>query len=196
MLNTVLPQPLSSFRLVQIVVVAENKTCHETWAKVFQVGNRKTTHHYSSLKKAVRHAHHSSQKLLYIVEVAPQDGSNLIVLQTIRNLGHRIMLVSSRSDNIAIKVALATRIPIFVTKQHISPSYCLEGERRTFFPLTGRETNVLQLVANGNSNKDIGAQLSLSTLTIKSHLTKIGRKLGAKNRAHMVAIGLRANIIV
>jgi DNA-binding NarL/FixJ family response regulator len=54
---------------------------------------------------------------------------------------------------------------------------------------------VLQLVADGNSNRDIGVALSLSALTVKSHLARIGRKLGTGDRAEMVAVALRAGVI-
>jgi DNA-binding NarL/FixJ family response regulator len=62
-------------------------------------------------------------------------------------------------------------------------------------PLSLREIGVLELVADGQTNKQIGENLVLSALTIKSHLSRIGRKLGAGDRAHMVAKAIRAGII-
>ena len=44
--------------------------------------------------------------------------------------------------------------------------------------LSGREIEVLQLVSEGRSNKEIGDALGLSALTVKSHLARIARKLG------------------
>ena len=61
--------------------------------------------------------------------------------------------------------------------------------------LSSREIEVIRLVADGRSNKWIGEQLSLSSLTVKSHLARIGRKLGTGDRAHMVALALRAGVI-
>ncbi len=61
--------------------------------------------------------------------------------------------------------------------------------------LTLRELEVLQLVAEGGSNREVGEQLGLSPLTVKSHLARIGGKLGVDDRAHMVAIALRAGLI-
>ena len=40
-----------------------------------------------------------------------------------------------------------------------------------------------------------GATLSLSALTVKSHLSRIGRKLGTGDRAQMVALAMRAGVI-
>lgn len=61
--------------------------------------------------------------------------------------------------------------------------------------LTDREIEVLKDVADGRSNKWIGEHLSLSALTVKSHLARISRKLGTGDRAQMVAIAMRAKLI-
>ena len=45
------------------------------------------------------------------------------------------------------------------------------------------------------SNKQIGEQLGLSALTVKSHLARIARKLGTGDRAEMVAMAMRAGVI-
>lgn len=63
------------------------------------------------------------------------------------------------------------------------------------YDLSPRETEVLRMVADGRSNKWIGERLDLSALTVKSHLARIGRKLGTGDRAHMVALALRAGVI-
>ena len=61
--------------------------------------------------------------------------------------------------------------------------------------LSGREVEVLRLVADGQSNKQIGDELGLSALTVKSHLARIARKLGTGDRAEMVALAMRAGVI-
>jgi DNA-binding NarL/FixJ family response regulator len=61
--------------------------------------------------------------------------------------------------------------------------------------LTAREIEVLRLVADGRTNKWIATQLSLSALTVKSHLARISRKLGTGDRSHLVAIAMRAGSI-
>ena len=57
-------------------------------------------------------------------------------------------------------------------------------------PLTQRETQVLDCVANGNTNKRIAYILRISDQTIKNHVSAILRKLNANDRAHAVAIAL------
>lgn len=61
--------------------------------------------------------------------------------------------------------------------------------------LTGREIEVLRLIAKGNANKEIAAQLSVTEETVKSHITHILGKLGANDRTHAVTIGLQRGII-
>jgi len=69
------------------------------------------------------------------------------------------------------------------------------GTDNTPRELSAREVEVLRLVADGRSNKEIGEELSLSAITVKSHLSRIGRKLGAGDRAQMVALAMRAGVI-
>ena len=58
--------------------------------------------------------------------------------------------------------------------------------------ITGREVEILGWVREGKSNQEIGVLLDISPLTVKNHVQKILRKLGATNRAQAVskAIGL------
>src|SRR5690606_41471093 len=61
--------------------------------------------------------------------------------------------------------------------------------------LSGREVEVLRLVAEGQSNKAIGVSMGLAALTVKSHLARIARKLGTGARAGLVAVALRTGHI-
>ena len=61
--------------------------------------------------------------------------------------------------------------------------------------LTPREIDVLRLVGAGNANKEIGARLSLTEVTVKSHVKNILAKLGANDRTHAVTIALKRGII-
>ncbi|MEJ5868845.1 helix-turn-helix transcriptional regulator [Pseudokineococcus sp. 5B2Z-1] len=61
--------------------------------------------------------------------------------------------------------------------------------------LSEREVQVISLVAEGRSNRDVGEVLGLSALTVKSHLARIARKLRTGDRAEMVAITLRAGLV-
>ena len=61
--------------------------------------------------------------------------------------------------------------------------------------LTPKEIDVLRLIAAGNANKEIAAQLSITEETVKSRVKNILDKLGANDRTHAVTIGVKRGII-
>jgi two-component system NarL family response regulator len=61
--------------------------------------------------------------------------------------------------------------------------------------LTGRELNVLELLASGLSNKEIGAQLFITETTVKSHLRAIFTKLNVLSRTEAVTAANRRGLI-
>ncbi len=62
-------------------------------------------------------------------------------------------------------------------------------------PLSVREREVLRLVARGTSNREIAAELFISEATVKTHLTHVFAKLGAKDRAAAVATAYERGIL-
>lgn len=63
-------------------------------------------------------------------------------------------------------------------------------------PLTEREREVLQRIAQGLANKQIAAALRISEHTVKFHLSSIYAKLGATNRTEAVRLGTLQGLIV
>lgn len=63
-------------------------------------------------------------------------------------------------------------------------------EVRGFSQLTAREREVLQLITNGQSNKEAGRKLAISPRTIEVHRARVMEKLGAKNTADLMRIVL------
>ena len=61
--------------------------------------------------------------------------------------------------------------------------------------LTEREVEVLRLVARGLSNKEVGAALSISPLTVKSHLRSILDKLQLRGRVEAAAWAIRHGLL-
>ena len=62
-------------------------------------------------------------------------------------------------------------------------------------PLTQKEIQVLQLVADGNSNSAISEKLVISDSTVRTHLRRVNNKLNAGSRAEAAAIGRRLDVI-
>lgn len=61
--------------------------------------------------------------------------------------------------------------------------------------ITERERQILSWLREGRSNPQIGETLGISALTVKNHVQKILRKLGAANRAQAVAIAISLNLL-
>lgn len=62
--------------------------------------------------------------------------------------------------------------------------------------LTRRELEVLQMLAAGLSNKEIGSRLSISEHTVKFHVASILGKLGAASRTEAVSLGIRRGLVL
>jgi len=62
-------------------------------------------------------------------------------------------------------------------------------------PLSGRELDVLALVARGTSNRDTATRLFISEATVKTHLLHIYAKLGVNDRAAAVAVGFERGLL-
>ena len=94
------------------------------------------------------------------------------------------------------KELLETIRAVYAGHKRVSSEIAAEiAEHATDDALTPREVDVLRLVAKGNANKAVGARLSLTEETVKSHIRSILAKLGANDRTHAVAIALKRGII-
>ena len=69
------------------------------------------------------------------------------------------------------------------------------GKRPTAPPLSKREQEVLRLVAEGRSNKQIAHALTISERTVKFHVTSLFQKLKAENRAQVVALAVQRHLL-
>src|SRR5438093_5446013 len=70
-----------------------------------------------------------------------------------------------------------------------------EGDAVTTAPLSKREREILQKVANGATTKEVAHDLGISPHTVKTHLERIFEKLGANDRAQAVAIAIRTGLV-
>jgi DNA-binding NarL/FixJ family response regulator len=94
------------------------------------------------------------------------------------------------------KELLETIRAVHAGQKRLPPEIAAEiAEHATDDTLTRREIDVLRLIAAGNANKEIAAQLSLTEETVKGHVKNILAKLDANDRTHAVTIGLKRGII-
>ena len=71
-------------------------------------------------------------------------------------------------------------------------AFALSQQRLESFGLTRREVEILHLVAQGKTNKEIAADLYISPLTVRTHLEHVYQKLGVGSRTEAAAFVLRA----
>jgi DNA-binding NarL/FixJ family response regulator len=94
------------------------------------------------------------------------------------------------------KELLATIRAVHAGRKSMSAEVSFQlAEHATDDALTQTEVRVLRLIAEGNANKEIAAQLSTSEDTVKGQVRNILSKLGAKDRTHAAMIGLKRGII-
>lgn len=94
------------------------------------------------------------------------------------------------------KELLETIRAVHAGQKRLPPEVAAEiAEHATDAVLTTRELEVLRLIAGGNANKEIAAQLSITEETVKGYVKNILAKLEANDRTHAVTIGLKRGII-
>ena len=81
-------------------------------------------------------------------------------------------------------------------RSYLLPSVAAKlAERLASEDLTPREREVLQLLAQGRSNKLSGAELSISEVTVKSHVQALFRKLNVLSRTEAIAVAERKGLL-
>jgi DNA-binding NarL/FixJ family response regulator len=84
-----------------------------------------------------------------------------------------------------------------LTKTFIEEAQAAGGEEGSSrpAPLSKREREILQKVADGATTRQVASDLGISPHTVKTHLERIFEKLGANDRAQAVAIAIRTGIV-
>jgi two-component system, NarL family, response regulator NreC len=70
-----------------------------------------------------------------------------------------------------------------------------QGLSDTFHLLTAREKEVLQLLAEGKTNKEVAMLLDVSPYTVESHRTNLMQKLNVHNTAEIVLYAVRKRLV-
>ena len=98
--------------------------------------------------------------------------------------------------NLLHKELVETIRAVHAGKKILSPEISFQiAEHATEDALNAGEIDVLRLIAGGNANKEIAAQLSVPEETVKGRVRSILAKLGANDRTHAAMIGLKRGII-
>ena len=94
------------------------------------------------------------------------------------------------------KELLDTIRAVHAGRKNLSPEVSFDlAEHASEDALSPLEVRVLRLIAEGNSNKEIAARLSVTEDSVKGHVRNILSKLGANDRTHAAMIGIKRGII-
>src|SRR5437868_5317668 len=74
-------------------------------------------------------------------------------------------------------------------------AFVLDEKKREDLSITRRELEILELIAQGMSNREIASKLFVSENTVKTHSSRVFDKLGAKRRTQAVQIGKEMGLI-
>jgi DNA-binding NarL/FixJ family response regulator len=124
------------------------------------------------------------------VKRALADGAAGYLLKdaTPEDLAQAIKVAMSGSGNV-----LSPRVIQNLFEDQESASHA-NGSRRNEYSLTQREHDILALLAEGRSNREIAQSLYLSEKTVKAHLAAIFRKLGVTNRTQAAMMAVQMGV--
>ena len=122
---------------------------------------------------------------------------NQALIEELLKAGARGYLLKSdaKANLIGAVEALAAHKLFFTANvsEALLKSY-VEGSKRAASPLTGRERSVVQLIAEGHSNKEIAQLLGISRKTVETHRAAVMRKLKISSSAALVRYAIRNKI--
>ncbi len=134
-----------------------------------------------------------------IIEEWPD--ARVIMLSTYRGDAQAYRALKAGACGYMLKSTVRTDLlnalrTVHAGRRHIPPEIAAElAEHMIESALSGRELEVLKLVAAGNTNKAVATSMFVSEDTVKSHMKNISSKLGANDRTHAVMIAVKRGII-
>ncbi len=162
---------------------------------------------------------HGGARTVVVVDVSMPDGSGLALAREARRASHSLGIVvltmhsddatllealdagasalvrkSSGAEEIVSAVLRAAETPLSFSAAGLADALRRRSEPKQT-PLTARETEVLELLAEGSSVAQVGKKLYMSESTVKTHIAKIYDKLGVHNRAGAVMTAVRLGLV-
>lgn len=141
---------------------------------------------------------HREYPQIKVVAFSSFDDTHYIK-QIIRNGASGYLLKNADQQTIltAIKTVLNGEEYIDESIKKILIQESISGQRRSLFdiPLTKREKEILQLIANGLSNQEIADKLFISLRTVETHRFNLTQKLDVKNAAGLVKEAIKRGLV-
>ncbi len=117
----------------------------------------------------------------YTRNITPEE-----LKEAVRRVSHGEYLIN---DDVLSKPQLASRV--LKSFRELSVEEEEQPGKDSYSPLSGREVEILDYIARGNSNKEIAKSLKISDQTVKNHITSILKKLSVNDRTAAVVHALR-----
>ena len=201
---------------VRVMVVDDHPLMREGIAAVLSIGGRfelaaEAGDGREALEQYVRHqpdvvlmdlqmpVMNGLDAIVAIREIAPQ--ARIIVLTTYKGDVQVLRALKAGAMGYLLKSMLRTELAdaigkVYAGQRHIPPEIAIElAAHIDADALSARETEVLGLVADGNSNKRVAQALGIAEETVKAHMSTVLGKLGARDRTHAVTIAIRRGIL-
>jgi len=139
--------------------------------------------------------------------LAGESGADVCAAIRAESPSTKVLLISG-AGRMSPAAARAAGASGFISKDleasEVARAVQAVGRGQTLFPpktsqpaplLSGREREVLELIASGATNAEIAGKLYLSPHTVKEHTSSVYRKLGARNRAEAVQLAQRVGLL-
>jgi len=139
--------------------------------------------------------------------LANESGADVCAAIRAESPSTKVLLISG-AGRMSPAAARAAGASGFISKDleasEVARAVQAVGRGQTLFPpktsqpaplLSGREREVLELIASGATNAEIAGKLFLSPHTVKEHTSSVYRKLGARNRAEAVQLAQRVGLL-
>lgn len=196
--------------MIRVILVDDHPVVREGLALVLDAG-MKVVAQAGTLEEARRQTRELDFDVA-LLDLELPDGSGL---ELARELGMKAIILTAflRDDQVLealeagvggylLKGAPGVEIRDAITKVAAGEAYLapqVASRVATSFSrhqrLSARELSVLQGVVEGLGNKEIGERLHISERTVKFHVAAVMSKLGAENRAHAAALGVRRGLV-
>jgi two-component system, NarL family, response regulator len=209
--------PESSADVITIVIADDHPVVREGLVAIFKSQNDiKVVAEATNGQEALELCnHHLPDVLLLDLRMPEKDGLQVITELTARRLARpRVIVMTTYESEEDIRRALKAGAKGYLVKG-TAPQQIRESVRRvaageSLLPaniaaklaesmahpeLSERERQVLQYMANGRSNKEIGQILYISENTVKAHVKSILTKLDAMGRTEAIAIAIKRGLI-
>jgi DNA-binding NarL/FixJ family response regulator len=139
-------------------------------------------------------SHHLRTEVLILTMHESEEILTEVLLAGVRGF---LLKSDARSHLIAAVEALLDHRPYFtsVLLEKLLNDYRSNRKNKSEVLLSSREQSVVQLIAEGHTNKSVSAVLSLSVKTVETHRASAMRKLGISSTAELVRYAIRTKLI-